>query len=168
MIICSNVLFEKNNQSELSRRIKAIFMTIILVILILFIIIVPVFGDQLIKILINLIPYKLEHIIKLIYSLLKYPLSLLIIFVFIKIFYTLALDANIKSENTTRGAILTTVLWIISTEIYSFYVTKIANYSQLYGNVANLIVLFLWIYLLSYIFVLGMALNATNYKKNIN
>ena len=98
----------------------------------------------------------------LVYGILKYPVSLFTIFFFIKLLYTIAPDATIKSKETTKGAIFTTFGWIISTEIYSFYIKKIANYSILYGSVANLIVLFVWIYILAYIFVLGMALNSAN------
>ena len=36
-----------------------------------------------------------------------------------------------------------------------------------YGGISNILVLFLWIYLLSYIFVLGMILNASSYKEEL-
>ena len=77
----------------------------------------------------------------------------------------MAPDKPIPSRTTTYGALFTTIGWIVSTEIYSFYVREFAHYNILYGSVANLIILFLWIYILSYIFVLGMALNATNYEE---
>ena len=63
----------------------------------------------------------------------------------------MAPDTKIKSRETTTGAVFTTVSWIIATEIYSFYVNYFAKYNLLYGSVANLLILFLWIYLLSYI-----------------
>ena len=103
----------------------------------------------------------LDSSIRIGYNILKYPISIFIIFFFIKLLYTMAPDKKIKSMHTTRGAIFTTIGWIISTEIYSLYVTKFVNYSVLYGSVAHLIVLFIWIYLLSYVFVLGMAINAS-------
>lgn len=42
--------------------------------------------------------------------------------------------------------------------------THLANYSKFYGNLSNLIILMIWIYWMSYIFVLGMTIN--NYKLN--
>jgi membrane protein len=74
----------------------------------------------------------------------------------------MAPDTVVKSKETTKGAIFTTIGWILSTEIYSFYVSYFARYNLLYGSVANLLILFLWIYLLSYIFMLGMALNVSS------
>lgn len=167
MIIGSNMLYKIENKDYLSSRIKALIMTIILVILFIFILIVPAFGDKIINIIIGFIANnELGNIILIIYNILKYPISLLFIYFFIKLLYTMAPDSKINSSDTTTGALFTTVGWIISTEIYSFYVSYFAKYNLLYGSVANLLILFLWIYLLAYIFVLGMALNASGISSN--
>lgn len=163
MIIASNILYKVKDKDFLTRRIKAILMTVILVMLFIFIIVVPAFGDKIIALIIEFIPnIKIGQAINTGYAILKYPTSLLIIYLYIKILYTMAPDTTIKSRETTTGALFTTIGWIITTEIYSFYVSYFARYNLLYGSVANLIILFLWIYLLSFIFVLGMALNASS------
>ena len=165
MIIGSNLLYNIPNNSALNERIKALIMTMILVILFLFVLAVPAFGDQIVRLITDAIANpKLDNTVLNIYNILKYPISLLIIFFFVKLLYTIAPDKTIKSKNTTVGAMLTTVGWIVSTEIYSFYVKDFARYNLLYGSLSNLIILLLWIYLLSYIFVLGMALNVTYYN----
>jgi membrane protein len=162
MIIASNMLYKVKDKDFLTRRLKAIIMTIILVILFIFVLVVPAFGDKIIAIIMNYTPNnQIGNAIYLGYNILKYPTSLLIIYCFIKLLYTMAPDTVIKSRETTTGAIFTTVGWILATEIYSFYVSYFARYNLLYGSVANLLILFLWIYLLSYIFMLGMALNAS-------
>ena len=169
MIISSNILYKVKDKDFLTRRIKAILMTIILVILFLFVLAVPAFGDKIVNIIVSLIANdKIGKAISIGYNILKYPTSILIIFFFIKLLYTMAPDTTIKSKDTTTGAFVTTIGWIISTEIYSFYVSSFAKYNLLYGSVANLIILFLWIYLLSYIFVLGMALNAGSHVDAID
>lgn len=169
MIISSNILYKVEDKDFLTRRIKAILMSVILVILFLFVLIVPAFGDKIINLIIRIINNnRVGKVISLVYNILKYPTSLLIIYFFIKLLYTMAPDTTIKSSTTTKGAIVTTIGWIISTEIYSFYVSSFAKYNLLYGSLANLIILFLWIYLLSYIFVLGMALNASNNQVTVN
>lgn len=169
MIVGSNILYKIDNKDKLNRRIKAIFMTVVLVILFLFVLLVPAFGDQILRLIKESINNKsINRTVGTLYSILKYPISIFIIYFFIKLLYVMAPDKHILSRTTTPGAMFTTIGWIISTEIYSFYVREFAYYNILYGSVANLIILFLWIYILSYIFVLGMALNATNYQKNID
>ena len=163
MIIASNILYKVKNKDAITRRIKAILMTVLLVMLFIFVLVVPAFGDKIIALIIEFIPnIQIGQAINMGYNILKYPTSLLIIYFYIKILYTMAPDTTIKSRETTTGAIFTTIGWIITTEIYSFYVSYFIRYNLLYGSVANLIILFLWIYLLSYIFVLGMALNASS------
>ena len=162
MIIGSNMLYGIKSKGRVNNRIKSLIMTVILVILFLFVIVVPAFGDYILKLMLNEV--KIDNTVKLIYHILKYPVSLFIIYFFIKLLYTMAPDRTIGSKNTTVGAIITTIGWLIATEIYSFYVKTFAGYSLLYGSLANLIILLLWIYLLAYIFVLGMALNATTYN----
>ena len=168
MIIGSNLLYKVKNKDFLTRRIKAILMTIILVMLFLFVLAVPAFGDKIVTLIINVISNaQIGKAIQIGYNILKYPTSLLIIYFFIKLLYTMAPDTTVKSRETTTGALFTTIGWIISTEIFSFYTSYFARYNLLYGSVANLLVLFLWIYLLSYIFVLGMALNASSREEEI-
>lgn len=162
MIIGANLIYKVKDKDYLTRRIKAILMTIILVLLFIFILMVPAFGDKIISLIVSFIPnIRIGEIVETGYNILKYPTSILIIYFFIKLLYTMAPDTKIKSSETTTGAIFTTISWILTTEVYSFYVSYFARYNLLYGSVANLLILFLWIYLLSYIFVLGMVLNAS-------
>ena len=65
MILCSNTLYKFENKDYLSRRIKALLMTIILVMLLLFVLVVPAFGGKIIAFLGNII--KNETIIDNIY-----------------------------------------------------------------------------------------------------
>jgi membrane protein len=80
----------------------------------------------------------------------------------------MAPDKKIKSKNTTYGAIFTTFGWLLATQVYAFYVKNFTNYNLFYGSLSNIIILFLWFYILAYIFTLGMALNSGFYKKENN
>ena len=162
MIISSNIIYKVENKDFLTRRVKALIMTIILVILLLFLFLVPAYGDKILTLITIFIQNDaINHTINLTYGILKYPVSFVLIYFCIKLLYTMAPDKQIKSKTTTYGALFTTIAWILSTELYSFYVGSFSKYNLLYGSIANLLILFLWIYLLSYIFMIGMALNAS-------
>ena len=81
------------------------------------------------------------------------------IFVAIKVIYTIAPNVTIPSHSVNKGALLTTCIWVLTTFVYSFYVTHLANYTKFYGNLSNLIILMIWIYWMCYIFVFGMTMN---------
>lgn len=168
MIITSNEIYKIECSKVLKRRIKAILMTFILVLLVVFLLIVPVYGDSILSLALT---YTNEDprvvLLGSIYQILKYPLSIILIYLNIKLLYTIAPDKSIKSQTTTYGAIFTTVTWVIATEIYSFYVATFANYDIFYGSISSIIILLMWVYILSYIFVLGMAINAGEKKEVI-
>jgi membrane protein len=61
----------------------------------------------------------------------------------------------------SAGSSLATVLIIIISELYSFYIQKFANYDELYGSLGTIMMLLLWIYLISFVLLLGFELNAS-------
>jgi membrane protein len=58
------------------------------------------------------------------------------------------------------GAVVATVLWIIGSALFSLYVGKFASYDKTYGSLGGVVVLLMWLYLSSFIVLLGAQLNA--------
>ena len=162
IIITSNEIYKVKSGNELKRRAKAILMTFILVTLLLFLVLVPAFGDVLVSFITTSIDnVRITAIIEGIYHIIKYPISLFLIYYNIKLLYTIAPDTKISSRSTIPGALFTTIMWLLSSKIYAFYVDYFANYNVFYGAMSNILVLLIWVYILAYIFTLGMCLNAT-------
>jgi membrane protein len=67
------------------------------------------------------------------------------------------------------GAILATILWLLATLGFGWYVRNITNYNLLYGSVGTSIALLSWMYLLAAIALIGCEFNAeierTHYRK---
>lgn len=160
VIVSSNMIYGIKNSSFLKRRLKSILMILIIILLFIFLLIFSVFGNKIIEMLQLMdISEKILTNITLIISVLKGPVSWFIIFIFIKIIFTMAPDKRIASNEVNKGAIFTTVGFIVITYIYSLYTTHFARYDVFYGNLASIIVLIIWLYLLSYVFTIGLALN---------
>lgn len=166
MINTSNEIYKVEPRNIISRRVKAIVMTFILVGLFIFLIAVPVFGSTVFDIIKQITGSgEIVTITQRILQFLKYPIILLIIFFNIDLMYIIAPDKEIPTGTTRKGAIFTTIGWVLSTEIFAFYVEKFARYDIFYGSISNILVLLLWVYLLSYIFVFGMVINASDYEE---
>lgn len=160
VIASSNMIYGIKNSSFLKRRLKSLVMILIIILLFVFLLIFSVFGNKIIEMLqIMDISEKIITNITLIISVLKGPISWFIIFFFIKIIFTMAPDKKIRSNEVNKGAIFTTVGFVVVTYIYSLYTTNFARYDVFYGNLASIVVLMIWLYLLSYIFTIGLALN---------
>ena len=160
IIVASNTIYGIKDSGFFKRRLKAIIMEFVIVLLFLFILVVPLLGDSIVKLLhyFNLDTTTTTTIIS-VFNFLSGPFSWLIIFLFIRTIYAMAPDTKLVSRHVTGGAIFTTAAWIGITSLYSFYINHYANYSVFYGSLANIVILMIWVYFLSYAFVIGMAMN---------
>lgn len=162
IINTSNTLYKIRKRDWLKDRISSIVLLFIIIILFVFLLIVPIFGENIIDLMKSaklLSNYADEAII--IFNIIKWPMTLLIIYLNIKLIYTIAPSKNIKSEETTYGAAFTTIGWTIATIIFKIYINYFARYDIIYGNLAAIIIMMVWMYFLSFIFVLGMAINVS-------
>jgi len=162
VITTSNTLYNIKGDDVVKRRVKSIVLTLIIIGLLLFMFLIPIFGEYIIDIIGNFFDGNRVHdALHLIYSIIRIPVSLLYIYFNIKLIYTLAPDKDVKSSDATNGALFTTISWVVVTQIYSYYISNFSNYSRVYGNLSNIIVLMLYLYLLASVFVVGMAFNAS-------
>jgi membrane protein len=58
------------------------------------------------------------------------------------------------------GSVFATLLWLLASAGFSYYVTNFANYGRTYGSLGAVIVLLLWLYISFYIVLLGAEINA--------
>jgi membrane protein len=65
----------------------------------------------------------------------------------------------------TTGSLVATVLWIIGSVAFSLYVNNFGSYNKTYGAIAGVVVLMLWLYLTSYIVLLGAEINAESERQ---
>ncbi|MFT6369043.1 MAG: membrane protein [Maribacter sp.] len=59
------------------------------------------------------------------------------------------------------GALMTTILFVVTSYLFGLYVDKFARYNELYGALGGLLILMVYIWLNSNILLLGFELNAS-------
>jgi len=165
LIVTSNELYGFEHKNYLSQKLKSIVMAIILMALFIFVILVLAYGN----IIVNFIVHQeifdgFSDKMYFAFKLLKWPVSIIFVFLMIKYLYYVAPDEQIQSKFTNKGAIFTTIGWFIVTAIYSWYISNFSNYGMFYGSLTNIVVMMIWIYLLSIILSMGIALNSNIYK----
>ena len=166
IIVTSNQLYGFKNTGFVKRKIKGLIMIFILVSLVVFLLLIPGFGDKFIELVryVNMNEKVTDSIVFFI-NLSKGPISWLLIFLLIKIIYTLAPDGVISSNYTTKGSLFTTFGVTVVTACYSFYVNYFSHYDILYGGLAHFVILMIWLYLISYTVIIGIAINSEEYQK---
>ncbi len=83
------------------------------------------------------------------------------IFVFLMLFNRVVPNLHLKFREVWPGALFSLVAWLLVSWAFSFYVDNMASYSVLYGSLAAIIVLMLWLYFVSMILLMGPQLNHT-------
>ena len=162
IINMSNTLYKIKDRDVLKDRISSVILLFIIIILFVFMLILPIFGENILNLMNRAsIMSQYSDEVMGIFNAFKWPITILIIYLNIKLLYTMAPSKNIKSEETTYGALFTTGAWVIATVIFRFYLAYFARYDIIYGSLSSIIIMMAWVYALSYIFVLGMAINAS-------
>lgn len=146
--------------------VKSIILTFMVILLMIFLSITLVLGEKILSLIssVDALDFVSKNMIDWM-SLFRWPISFLFIFISIRFIYILTPNKKIKRKSVTKGSLFTTVSWIVITFIYSFYMTNYASYDTYYGNASNIIILMLWVFIISQLFVIGMIINSIEDKK---
>ena len=91
----------------------------------------------------------------------RWVLLVVLVTVGLALVYRVAPDRDAPQMRwVSVGAAVATVLWIIGSLAFSFYVSNFGSYNKTYGTIAAVAVLMLWLYLSAYIVLLGAEINA--------
>jgi membrane protein len=67
---------------------------------------------------------------------------------------------RLPQRRVVPGACVTVLLWGLCSALFSLYVAELAQYATLYGNLATVAILMLWLWLLSMALIVGGEVNA--------
>lgn len=154
-----NIAYDvEETRNFIKARLISILLTFGLVFAFIVMLVLPVFG----KVLINLIeqvvslPEETQSLI----SVLRWVIAVAVIAFVLAFLYRYAPNKTFPFLHVIPGAVTATVLWIVISIGFSFYVSNFANYSSTYGSLGGVIILMLWLYLSGLILVIGGEINA--------
>jgi membrane protein len=91
----------------------------------------------------------------------RWVLLVVLVVVGLAVVYRVAPDRDApRFRWVTPGSIASTVLWVVGSILFSLYVDNFGSYNKTYGALAGVVVFLLWMYLTSYIVLLGAEINS--------
>ena len=91
---------------------------------------------------------------------LRWPLLGLVILTGLALIYRLAPDRRSpKWRWVSPGGVISTLIWLVGSSLFSVYVSTFGNYSETYGSLGAVVVLLLWLYLSAFVVLLGAEIN---------
>ncbi len=157
--------FEKSYQETFIRRtvwqkqLVAIKLTLLLGALLIGSVAFIVLGNYLRQLLLEFISKDFFTILG--FSLIQWLAVIILIYLGVAFIYRYGVSARKRWNLFSPGATLATVLSIIASLGFSFYVDNFGSYNELYGPIGAIIVLMLWIQINSFSLLIGFELNAS-------
>lgn len=96
----------------------------------------------------------------------RWALLIGLVIVGLAVVYRIAPDRDAPRFSwVTAGSLTAALLWIAGSVCFSLYVNNFGSYNKTYGALAGVVVFLLWLYLTSYIVLLGAEINAESERQ---
>ena len=89
----------------------------------------------------------------------KYLFLLAVVFLFILLLYRFVAPLKKPRPSVVWGALLASIALAAASMLFSFFMSRSTRYSLIYGSLASVIILLVWLYLCGNILILGSAFN---------
>lgn len=160
--------FNENSDEKLTD-VKEFILSFFITIGFITIVFLALFGVYYVEVVMKLftpaydIPWLVNNLSKII-GFVSFPLFY---FILLTLFYWLGTVKIARFRQAVPGAILTTVLFVLTTYIFAIYVKDIARYNVLYGSIGSMILLMVWVNVNVYLLLFGNELNMALRKLRI-
>ena len=94
------------------------------------------------------------------WMILQWPLVFAIVSIGFAIVYYYAPDADQDWVWLTPGSLAATVLWLVASLGFKFYLANFGSYTETYGAIGGVMVMMLWFYISGLVILFGAELNA--------
>lgn len=94
------------------------------------------------------------------WKILQWPVAFALVCVALGLVYYFGPDAEQDWAWVTPGAVAATVLWLLSSLGFKFYIANFTDYNAAYGAVGGIIVVLLWFYVSALAILVGAEMNA--------
>jgi membrane protein len=94
------------------------------------------------------------------WKILQWPLVFVLVATAFGLVYYFAPDVDQDFVFLTPGSVLATLLWLIGSLGFRFYVVNFGSYNETYGTIGGIMVLLLWLYISGLCVIIGAEMNA--------
>ena len=151
---------EMETRTWIAQRLISIVLVLILSLLITTAIVLIVFSQTVMTYLVDKNILELNFTFYIL-SIGKWIIIIALFFFAISFLYYFAPAKKRKWRFISAGSSLATLLTIIVSFLFSFYINNFGQYNKLYGSIGTLLVILLWFYINAIILLTGFELNAS-------
>ncbi|MCL2351031.1 MAG: YihY/virulence factor BrkB family protein [Firmicutes bacterium] len=98
------------------------------------------------------------------YSLLGTFLSMAVMLFSLMLIYKFSIPFRTGLRQVMPGALFSVAAWVIISKVFNIYVNNFARYSRVYGSIAGVFILILWLNIISLTLLIGSEINSVLIK----
>jgi membrane protein len=156
-----NLTYKTNdNRGFLKERAVAVGLNFLLTFVLITSFVVFIIGNFIVKYLAKegILEYNFTFYLT---KVLTYLIIFSVFFFTISIIYYYAPAIHKRWKFFNAGSITASILTILITNAFSYYLVNFATYHKIYGSIGSLIALMVWLYFISLILIVGFEINAS-------
>lgn len=149
--------------------LKTLACTILFPLTIFFCLLLIVLGHNVISFISNLFlpgTVRISEFLLNLWQYLRFVLAALVMSLALTLLYEFSLDEMVPVKKLMPGIFYAVCVWIAASILFSVYVESYAHYSAIYGTFGVMIILMLWLYMTSVIFIMGSEYNGLKQEEN--
>ena len=144
-------------------RIRATIYTVMFILVIIFLLVLSVFGNTLNIFIAAHVPILKNLADRLIAM--RTIITPIVLMLFCLLIYKFLPNRKDKLRKQLPGAVFAAIGWMIVSWIFSVYVDIFKGFSDMYGSLTTIVLIMLWMYFCMYCILLGGELNMMMYDK---
>ena len=102
----------------------------------------------------------LSNVFTLAWNIFQWPVVVGLMLLAVAIIYYVCPDIEQHWRWVTPGSVFAVIMWLLMSLGFKFYVDNFGDYNKVYGSLAGVIVLMLWLYWSGMVLLLGAEINA--------
>lgn len=152
--------YKKRN--AIQTRLVAFKITILLIVMFLFSIVMIVVGQDIFRYAFNYLNID-NFITRFAINFVRYLIIVLLFFFSISLIYYYGPSTKKKYRFISIGATVATILSIITSIGFSYYVTNLNQYNTIFGSIGTIMLMMIWFNVNAFVLLIGYELNASIY-----
>lgn len=167
MMDALNMAYDQDDsRSYFKKKILAVMTTLLTLVLIISALILPNIGIYVVGFLRKIV--YIPEIPELLFNLIKFLLASGIFFTILATLYFVLPNCKLKVKEILPGTGFSFVGLLIISYLFGYFVKEFSRYSLVYGGLAAVIILMMWLYLCGHIIMIGGEINAMKTQKYKN
>jgi len=118
------------------------------------------FGHQLEEWVIDVSAHSVQPYVLFMWRMSRWSIAILCTAVVLGVIYRFGTPRRQSWRDVVPGAVMSAVIWFVTTLVFGWYVTRFADYSIVYGSLGTAVATLVWLYITALAVFLGAEINA--------